>query len=830
MRESRIFWWVVFSALFLVWSCGRVSAGPGDPDEPVRYVGTESANTAYHDGRLRPAVGVKNYEVMHSNRSHPEWSDGYGWTYNHAPMLAYWGGKFYLEYLSNPVGEHYSPGQTYVCTSTDGINWSFPEVVFPPYSLPEIGEILMHQRMGFYVAPNGRLLVLGFYGIPTGPSDSPNTGNGVGRVVREIYADGLFGPIYFIRYNTHCGFDQSNTDYPFYTSSDDQGFKDACKALLANKLMTQQWWEEDRSEDGFYAVSGSGGFSCKALSFWHRADGAAVGIWKEAWAALTWDEGQSWSTPVQCPTIAASTSKHWGQRTDDGRYVLVYNPVRGPRWPLIVTTGDDGIIFDSMLVVHGDIPPRRRAGRYKDAGAQYVRGICEGNGNPPGDDLWVTYSYNKEDIWVSRIPVPIRCEVNEPVSDNFEDMTAGGVVTNWNIYSPKWAPVAVAESGGGKYLRLKDESPYDYAKAVRVFPESSEVKLSFKVRPEQTSLGRLEIEVVDKHGERPVHLELDDGGKIMAQDGGSLVEVGSYQADRWYAIEIGVDLSSQRYGVVLDSNQVLADANLMEFVTSVERVEFRTGAYRLADPLPGAPGSDLPNPDDPVPMATFDIDDVLTADHVPYEPCEPEGVVEITYVSTGRPYVLGVAAVGERHYIDRDYFITEIGAELNNREMIRTSNEDDYVSTEDHLRFVLSRAATVYVVYDSRAEGNVPGWMSDWILTGEQVVTTDLYPDPLPYNVYSKSFAAGEVTLGGNDRTATGARANYFVIIRPYPVGDLNIDCCVDFRDYGLFASEWRQTGCTAYDWCGGADLDKSGDVGSGDLGMLAEHWLEVGD
>jgi len=113
--------------------------------------------------------------------------------------------------------------------------------------------------------------------------------------------------------------------------------------------------------------------------------------------------------------------------------------------------------------------------------------------------------------------------------------------------------------------------------------------------------------------------------------------------------------------------------------------------------------------------------------------------------------------------------ITEIPAELDNRVMIRTSNEDDYVSTEEHLRFTVSCAATVYVVYDSRAEGNVPGWMSDWTLTGEQVVTTDLYPDPLPYNVYSKSFAAGEVTLGGNDRTATGGRANYFVIVRPYP-------------------------------------------------------------
>ena len=60
-------------------------------------------------------------------------ADGYGWTYNHAPMLAYWNGKFYLEYLSNPFGEHLSPGQTLVATSSDGHNWDMPKQVFPIY-------------------------------------------------------------------------------------------------------------------------------------------------------------------------------------------------------------------------------------------------------------------------------------------------------------------------------------------------------------------------------------------------------------------------------------------------------------------------------------------------------------------------------------------------------------------------------------------------------------------------------------------------------------------------------------------------------------------------
>ena len=89
----------------------------------VRYAGSETANTDYHDGQLRPAIGVHSYQVLRANRTHPEQADGFGWTYNHAPMLAYWKGRFYLEYLSNPASEHVPPGQTLLTTSADGLHW-----------------------------------------------------------------------------------------------------------------------------------------------------------------------------------------------------------------------------------------------------------------------------------------------------------------------------------------------------------------------------------------------------------------------------------------------------------------------------------------------------------------------------------------------------------------------------------------------------------------------------------------------------------------------------------------------------------------------------------
>jgi hypothetical protein len=78
-------------------------------------------------------------------------------------------------------------------------------------------------------------------------------------------------------------------------------------------------------------------------------------------------------------------AKVWGQRTPDGRYALLYNPRRDNRhrWPLAIVTGDDGVRFDELLTVQGEVPPRRYNGLDKAFGPQYVRGIAEGNGTPP---------------------------------------------------------------------------------------------------------------------------------------------------------------------------------------------------------------------------------------------------------------------------------------------------------------------------------------------------------------------------------------------------------------------------------------------------------------
>ena len=93
--------------------------------DTIKYVGKTLSNIDYHHGMLAPAVGVHATQIMRASREHPEKSDGFGWTYNHAPNMAYWNDMFFVQYLSDPVGEHIPPSQTFMLTSKDGENWSF---------------------------------------------------------------------------------------------------------------------------------------------------------------------------------------------------------------------------------------------------------------------------------------------------------------------------------------------------------------------------------------------------------------------------------------------------------------------------------------------------------------------------------------------------------------------------------------------------------------------------------------------------------------------------------------------------------------------------------
>ena len=593
------------------------------PAETIRYTGTTLSNVDYHHGQLRPAIGTHTQQVLRANREHPDAANGEGWTYNHAPMLAYWQNQFYLQYLSNPVGEHEPPGRTLLMTSKDGKAWTNPTVIFPPYKIPDgttkeghPGKVakdlyaVMHQRIGFYTSKKGRLLTLGYYGIVIEPHDDPNDGHGIGRVVREVLPGGKFGPIYFLRNN--ASWDKSKSTYSFYTTSKDKGFVAACEEILANPLMMQQMVEEQDRKDPLIPIQKD----YKAFSYYHLPDGnRVVGLWKHALTTISPDGGKTWPNPViRAPHFINSNAKIWGQRTSDGRYATVYNPSEF-RWPLAISTSENGLDYTDLWLVHGEITPMRYGGAYKSYGPQYVRGIQEGDGIPPDKKLWVTYSVNKEDLWIASVPVPVRATATAPANDDFAQLPAGQELANWNTYSLVQAPVEIGKlPDGTKGLVFQDSDKFDYAKAERIIPEAKKVVAEFSVIPAQNDKGELQIEFQDAKGQPAVQLTFDAEGNFRHKAGSRFKNITKYQAGQQYNVKVALDADTRSFTVSLNGKPT-GTYIFFAPVASFERIMFRTGEARHF-PTPDTPADqdyDLPKAGDAEPLAVFYLKSLKTS-------------------------------------------------------------------------------------------------------------------------------------------------------------------------------------------------------------------------
>lgn len=620
--------------------------------EPIKYVGDRVPDAHFFDGKLPHAIGVHHYQVYRANRSIPIEGDELGWTYNHQPFLAYWNGTFYVQYLSNLQQEHDPPGKTQIVTSKDGRHWDDPVVVFPEYSLPEIDheglhvdegmKAVMHQRMGFYVAPNGKLLTSAFYGYSSTPRHSPNAGNGLGRVIREIKEDGSLGPIYFIRYNRHAGWNEKNTDYPFYKSSQDKDFLEACESLLADKLITLQWWEEDRAEDGFYTINpgsvpGSAFFSAsigtskgagKAFNYYTRPDGAIVAMWKNKYSAISADKGQTWTKISKNNSLLTDGAKTWGQSTEDGNYVVIHNQsaTQRNRYPMTSITSADGHIFDDLLCLRNDIPFRRYQGLHKRFGTHYYRGIIEGNGNPPGNEAWVVYSVNKEDIWVAKITTPITGVETKAIAQDFEAVENTMQLTKWNVYEPTWTAIEISNDPvdpGNKCLKLKDEEPVDYARIERILPERKKFILRFRINPLTVPMGQaLTIEVQGKNGERPMGIRLDEDWISVDHLDAEVPRPVANELREWHTFELSFDCDKQSYTAKINGKELNEPVPFARKAETLQRLVIRTGPYRgeippvifneaKTDPA-GINTEDVAGTEQKSKPAVFLIDDIVT--------------------------------------------------------------------------------------------------------------------------------------------------------------------------------------------------------------------------
>lgn len=590
------------------------------------YAGKRFARMDFSDGALPHVIGASNYQVTRANRAHPQLCDGLGHTYQHAPALTYWRGKFYLQYLSNPVDEHMLGGASQLCISKDGIVWAKPLMSFPvirvpaglytcadgsQVMIPQEKEAFMHQRMAFFHSHDDRLLVTGFYGHSPHYDVCPFMNYGIGRAVREIYEDGSLGPIYFLRILEASGWSEEKLPYAHFQKSPDQGFVSACEELLADRLVTQQWADEHGASDEYVhlkvgtgahdnMVDNAPGLKAAAFCWYHVSDRSIIGLWKHGLVGRSDDGGESWVLK-KAYSFATSGGKSWGQRTADGRYAIAYiNSVASEhRYPMVLVTSQDGIRYEDMAVIFGQTPPHRYRGLCKDFGPQYMRGICEGHAQYPKDAMWLCHSVNKEDIWVTRIPLPVRSGVTEHVNDRFDEINQHP--EGWSLYSPTWASVSVCQlPDGNGALRLSDCDPLDYARAERALPPSARLDISLDLMRAGCYSEPFYIELTDDAGITACRV-LFDADTLYGMNGGERHALLKLPLEvRWHTLRILADMDRYSYRVFLDGKEAPRPLIAMQTVNTLNRLVLRTKPPRQApgmERLPEEPdlfGVDLP--------------------------------------------------------------------------------------------------------------------------------------------------------------------------------------------------------------------------------------------
>jgi lysophospholipase L1-like esterase/chitodextrinase len=123
---------------------------------------------------------------------------------------------------------------------------------------------------------------------------------------------------------------------------------------------------------------------------------------------------------------------------------------------------------------------------------------------------------------------------------------------------------------------------------------------------------------------------------------------------------------------------------------------------------------------------------------------------------------------GNTTYIDAAFTLTSVPAALTNGIWIQTANAnaERNNTAASYIDFTVDRPVTVYVAYDAGAAA-LPNWLrpaNGYADTGLNVQTTDPLSPTL--RVYSKSFIAGPVSLGGNLAAgASGADSNFLVVV-----------------------------------------------------------------
>ncbi|MCK4679436.1 MAG: exo-alpha-sialidase [Bacteroidales bacterium] len=339
-------------------------------------------------------------------------------TYSHHSHITYFKDVLIATW-DNQVNDENGSGQRgLVRRSADqGRTWTPIEELFPPQdkrvpaSEAFIGTRFMTSN-GFAVIDDILYAVTGVAEW-SGPGIDEKKRVNVGRLYRSVDPDGSLGDLFWLSETPPVpanGFPSYPAGDPELVEKINRHFKQPGNELQLDFSVSHPLSDDDhRVTEPVPSYSLRDGNWVRLYRDMGHKDAQTQKEKEETksrrnYASFSSDNGKTWTVPARTSFPDACARSNAGKLPDGQVYVinniLPMNPGGlGGRSMLTISLSRDGLNFDRVAIIRFISPPLRYEGLEKTIGYQYPHSVVAGN------DLWVMYSVNKEDVQLTRIPV-----------------------------------------------------------------------------------------------------------------------------------------------------------------------------------------------------------------------------------------------------------------------------------------------------------------------------------------------------------------------------------------------------------------------------------------
>jgi hypothetical protein len=335
--------------------------------------------------------------------------------FSHHSYITWYDGVFYAAWDNHIRDENGSGQRGLMRRSYDGgQTWTDLEELFPPQDemLPAATAMIgrRYQTLNGFVVVDGMLYAMSDVADWEGPSIRDRVRVSIGRLCRAISPDGSVGDLFWLAAEAPepvSGFEAYPAGDPDQVAKINHNIK-----LPGNEIQLDFTIRKPRSDDNHRMT--------EPVPSYRLSDGTWVKIYRDMgladaqsleeeedtksrrnYVAFSFDDGHTWTTPTRTSFPDACARSDAGM-LPDGQYYVINNMLPlstklGGRMLLGISLSYDGLNYDRAAMLRFPAPTQRYQGRAKAIGYQYPNSVVV------GDDLWIMYSVNKEDIELMRI-------------------------------------------------------------------------------------------------------------------------------------------------------------------------------------------------------------------------------------------------------------------------------------------------------------------------------------------------------------------------------------------------------------------------------------------